>query len=73
MPLQTYFIEVTSFTVVQTFSFTLTVNDCSVQVITPPGEQYKEFIKNQGVIDIYSNAELVALFELSDSRPECAI
>jgi hypothetical protein len=66
-------LEVTSFTVVETFSFSLTVNDCSVQVITPPTEQYKEFVKNQGVIDIYTNAELVGLFTLSDSRPECAI
>ena len=38
LPQKTYHLELTSYSVVQTFSFTLTVQDCSVQTVTVIGE-----------------------------------
>jgi len=67
MPAQTYYLEVTSYTVVQTFSFSLYVQDCSVQTITVIGEPaagdiVREIGKNYGLATLFASAETSSWF-----------
>ena len=78
LPEKTYHLEVTSFSVVQTFAFTLTVKDCSVQTITVIGEPaagdiVREIGKNFGLQTLFGSAETISWFQVSDARAECAI
>ena len=78
LPEKTYHLEVTSFSVIQTFAFTLTVKDCSVQTITVVGEPaagniVRELGKNFGLQTLFGSAETASWFEVSDARAECAI
>jgi len=77
MPEKTYFLQVTSYTVVQYFSFTVFVKDCSVQTVTvkSPADSdiVRELGKNSGLQTLFAVAETSAWFEVSDTRAECAI
>jgi len=67
-----------SYDKVETVTITLTVEDCSVQVISVAGEPFLGPIerilnKNQGLQSLFTAAEVATWFTVSDTRPECAI
>jgi len=77
IPVETFHLEVTSYSVKATFAFTLLVKDCSVQTVTLVGDAAatitRELGKNNGLVTLFEIATTTGWFEVSDTRAECAI